>query len=123
MQSTYYVSTPISELPPKNGYYNVVCCLPTELGVIHWHKDTGWQNGFYNDRVTHWLKPIDINSIIEEQVKEAWIKGCCQILKDISDTFLNEDNLRKSDRLSDRDIFQAVGETIRNFPIPLPPNQ
>lgn len=42
------------ELPEKNGYYIVWCDKPSEHGLVHYHKNTGWQNGFYNDRVTHW---------------------------------------------------------------------
>ncbi|HRB44200.1 MAG TPA: DUF551 domain-containing protein [Niabella sp.] len=42
------------ELPKKNGYYIVYCTMPNEPGLVHYHKDTGWQNGFYDDRVTHW---------------------------------------------------------------------
>lgn len=41
-------------LPTKNGYYITWCTMPEEPGLIHYHKDTGWQNGFYDERVTHW---------------------------------------------------------------------
>lgn len=47
---------PVAEkLPEKNGYY--ICWLddPSEHGLIHYHTSAGWQNGFYNDRVTHWF--------------------------------------------------------------------
>lgn len=116
----YYQETPISELPEKDDIYYVICHNGTKRISSYKDGKFDWQG---LPRITHWLKPIELSSIIEEEIKEAWIKGCCQTLKDISDTFLNEDNLRKSDRLSDRDIFQAVGETIRNFPIPNPPKQ
>ncbi len=43
-------------LPKKNGYYICWCIEPSEPGLIHFHLDTGWQNGFYNERVTHWMK-------------------------------------------------------------------
>lgn len=39
-------------LPEENGYY--ICWARTEPGLIHYHKDAGWQNGFYDDVVTHW---------------------------------------------------------------------
>lgn len=51
-------------------------------------------------------------------LKGIWINACCQTLKDISITFLKEENLSKADSISDRDVFQAIGESIRNFPIP-----
>jgi len=41
-------------LPERNGYYFTWCAMPEEPGLIHYHKDTGWQNGFYNEKVTHW---------------------------------------------------------------------
>ena len=40
------------------------------------------------------------------------------ILKSISETFLNPENINRADRQSDRDVFQAMGETIINFPLP-----
>ena len=40
------------ELPTINGFY--ICWCGDEPGLIHYHKDTGWQNGFYDDKVTHW---------------------------------------------------------------------
>lgn len=43
------------------------------------------------------------------------------ILKEISETFLK--NATKADRLSDTEVFQALGETILNFPLPSPPKQ
>jgi len=46
------------ELPSKNGYYICWCIMPNEPGLIHYHKNTGWQNGFYDERVTHWMDII-----------------------------------------------------------------
>lgn len=43
------------------------------------------------------------------------------ILKEISETFLK--NATKADRISDTEVFQALGETILNFPLPSPPNK
>ena len=40
-------------LPSENGFK--ICWCGFEPGLIHYHKDTGWMNGFYNDRVTHWF--------------------------------------------------------------------
>lgn len=49
-------------LPEKNGYYITWCIMPNEPGLIHYNQKSGWQNGFYNDRVTHWaeIKPPKI---------------------------------------------------------------
>lgn len=41
-----------------------------------------------------------------------------RVLEAISATFLNKDNQSKADRVADKEIFQAVGETILNFPLP-----
>ncbi|MES2382339.1 MAG: hypothetical protein V4538_14935 [Bacteroidota bacterium] len=41
-----------------------------------------------------------------------------QLLKDISTTFLYPFNQDKADKKSDKDVFQALGETILNFPLP-----
>ena len=51
-------------LPEKNGYYIAWCIRPNEPGLINYHISTGWQNGFYNDRVTHWqeITPPKINA-------------------------------------------------------------
>lgn len=57
---------PVSEREPdKNGHY--ICWLnyPSEHGLIHYHKAAGWQNGFYNQRVSHWLPTFPINPQIE----------------------------------------------------------
>lgn len=53
-------------------------------------------------------------SSIEKQV--IWEDACNTILKDIAKVFLS--NQDKADRQSDKDVFQAIGETIQNFPIP-----
>ena len=45
-------------MPEENSYCIVWCINPNEYGLVHYHKLTGWQNGFYNDRVTHWQKPL-----------------------------------------------------------------
>jgi hypothetical protein len=50
--------------------------------------------------------------------KAIWEYACRTILKDISQTFLSKSNQNKADKSSDKDVFQAVGETIKNFPIP-----
>ena len=71
--------------------------------------------------------------IKKEKILEGLIAGYCTvneymydeygklILKEISETFLK--NATKADRLSDTEVFQALGETILNFPLPSPPKQ
>lgn len=81
-----YVEVPVSELPPANGYYNVICDYPAEMGLIHWHKDTGWQNGFYNDRVTYWLKAIEISTPTLHSFEELKIAN--SYLSSLLDDFL-----------------------------------
>jgi len=43
------------------------------------------------------------------------------ILLSISQTFLDKNNIDKADKESDKDVFQAIGETILNFPLPCLP--
>ena len=69
--------------------------------------------------------------IRNEKILDGLISGYCTvneymyneygklILKEISETFLK--NATKADRLSDTEVFQALGETILNFPLPPPP--
>ena len=53
---------------------------------------------------------------MNEYAELKWKEGCDKLLKDISNTFL--DGVRKADKESDKDIYQAIGETIQDFPIP-----
>ena len=55
-------------------------------------------------------------SAIEKQV--IWEDACNTILKDIANTFWSKSNKNKAGLQSDKDVFQAIGETIQNFPIP-----
>lgn len=50
-------------LPSENGYYITWWINPEESGLIHYHIDGGWGNGFYTERVTHWmpLPKLDYN--------------------------------------------------------------
>lgn len=71
--------------------------------------------------------------IKKEKILEGLIAGYCTvneymyneygklILKEISETFLK--NATNADKLSDTEVFQALGETILNFPLPAPPKQ
>lgn len=52
------------------------------------------------------------------KAEEIWNEACKQTLKAISEGFLNPVNQSKAERLPYRLVFQAIGETITNFPIP-----
>lgn len=66
----------LKKLPDENGYY--ICWLTgDEPGLIHYHVDTGWKNGFYDDVVTHWthiLKP-GASPVAERDEKMVWVKA------------------------------------------------
>ena len=71
----------------------------------------------------YWKKKIlsDLRTLETERKqegKEIWDKACKTLLNDISKTFLSKSNKDKAYKSSDKDVFQAVGETILNFPIP-----
>jgi len=48
--------------------------------------------------------------------KEVWELACKQTLNDIAITF--DKNKERGDTVGDRDVFQAIAETITNFPLP-----
>ncbi|HRP30494.1 MAG TPA: hypothetical protein PKV73_01315 [Agriterribacter sp.] len=52
-----------------------------------------------------------------QQALEVWDDACKDLLKDIAQVFLDKSNQAKSDKLRDADVFQAVGESIENFPL------
>ena len=68
---------------------------------------------------------LDWQEIAASKIYSQWseyfegekIKALNQLLSDISNTFLNEDNLKKAYSEGDRVVFRAIGETIKNFPI------
>ena len=47
---------------------------------------------------------------------KIWDAACKKVLHDISVTF--GQNAHKADNQSDRDVFIAISQTIKNFPIP-----
>ena len=57
--------------------------------------------------------------LIQNRDKFIWDKACNTILKNISKSFLLKSNQNKADKNSDKDVFQAIGETIINFPLPM----
>jgi hypothetical protein len=48
--------------------------------------------------------------------KEIWDLACRETLNDISKTF--KENSHKGETNGDRDVFEAISDTIVNFPIP-----
>lgn len=71
----------------------------------------------YNAIEDKYIDPsINFELSIEKQV--IWEDACNTILKDIANTFLSKSNQNKAGLQSDKDVFQAIGETIQNFPIP-----
>lgn len=71
------------------------------------HSNLDWQEIAARKIYSQWFE------YFENEKNEALKK----LLQNISDTFLNEENLKKAYTESDRVVFQAIGETIKNFPI------
>ena len=57
-------------------------------------------------------------NLLESFGKQKWNEGCEKILSNIAITFIDEKNINKADRESDKDVFLAIGQTIKNFPKP-----
>lgn len=53
----------------------------------------------------------------QEIKKEVWNLSAKEVLSGISETFLNKENQSKAMLNADKVVFQAIGETIKNFPI------
>lgn len=65
-----YVSIDITkEFPPQNGFYTVHC--GDEFMGQKWynHQD----GGFNFPPITHWLNPVELSTLVEEQLKDNWI--------------------------------------------------
>lgn len=63
------------------------------------------------------LPDESIPTITIQQALEVWEDACKDLLKDIAQIFLDKSNHAKADTLRDAEVFQAVGETIENFPL------
>jgi len=64
---------------------------------------------------------IDWDTCIEAMKrfgKQKWSDGCEKTLSNIALTFIDDKNINKAERESDKDVFLAIGETIKNFPKP-----
>lgn len=67
----------------------------------------------------HLIEWLDesIPTLTIQQALEVWEDACKDLLKDIAQVFLDKSNQAKADTLRDAEVFQAVGETIENFPL------
>lgn len=63
------------------------------------------------------LSKLNIPALTIQQALEVWEDACKDLLKDIAQVFLDKSNQAKADTLRDAEFFQAVGETIENFPL------
>ena len=57
-------------------------------------------------------------NLLESFGKSKWNEGCEKTLLNIALTFIDEKNINKAERESDKDVFLAIGQTIKNFPKP-----
>ena len=57
-------------------------------------------------------------NLLESFGKSKWNEGCEKTLSNIALTFIDEKNINKAERESDKDVFLAIGQTIKNFPKP-----
>lgn len=62
-----YVETPISELPVSNGDYTIIL-VTGEIRAVRWQDDHfEWTGNL--PRATHWLKPVELSTLIEDEIK------------------------------------------------------
>lgn len=93
------------------------------LPIIDWDKytqliDEANPNEPVNVKDLKCFFESDLSHLIKDYAKKCWEDACEKTLQDIAEAFLNKNNLKKADRESDKDVFLAIGETIRNFPKP-----
>lgn len=66
---------------------------------------------------THWLKPFKESYVLTEDELAVLLKHYGKtVLYSMSEMFI--DHKERADRLSDKEVFQAIGETITDFPLP-----
>lgn len=116
-ETTVYVPIKIEDrVPPKYQRY-------FEL-VNNTNVNVGWFNGNSREHLgaTHWLEEkenqytFSKESLIE-LLGSVWDEACTQVLNGIQAGFLHPQHQSKF-KLSDRELIQAIGETIVNYPIP-----
>lgn len=78
-----------------------------------------WEPEYPSDKSGYAAAPqqSDEPTLTIQQALEVWEDACKDLLKDIAQVFLDKSNQAKADTLRDADVFQAVGETIENFPL------
>ena len=100
----------MSNLPYKTNN------MKTELEeILRKQKETVWSSNGGHSSVTYYSFS-SIISAMQEAIKEVWELACKQTLNDISKTF--KENSHKGQTNGDRDVFEAISDTIVNFPIP-----
>ena len=87
----------------------------SEVVVLTFIKDPKWINDYAVAKVIQELK-LQLDEKAQES-ETIWNEACNKILSDISETFFK--NLHRADNGRDKDIFQGIAETIKNFPIPV----
>lgn len=84
--------------------------------------DAHWLRDIADKALTTYKESKPSPSITREQAEKVWNDAIKTVLNEIAKTFSLPANQQKADKQSDRDVFKAIGETIRNFPIPpMPP--
>lgn len=107
--------------------------------VMTYHSETQSKEGEddWKERFIKWdSEPKTTKQIIEwieanfalNEGKQAGVSGeqiwklaCNELLANIAWTFANPDNTAKADNNYDKVVFEALGETIQNFPVPIYP--
>ena len=105
-------------LPEKKGSYFAKEIDGVEKNSLLWYNPE--KNGkcllSKYPKKYFWLEDVPADS---RQV--VWDKACHATLRSIAATFLNVENQKKAMLNSDKVVFQAIGETIENFPPPVFP--
>ncbi len=78
-------------------------------------KTIGQLYGIYLDDLDLEMEELQVNV---SELEKTWDSACKKTLENISKTFLDEGNLSKVDHLNGIVVMEAVGKTIKNFPIP-----
>lgn len=83
----------------------------------------GWGSGAYHGHKSGYLSASsEISSLkaeverLKESAEETWRRAAVVTLAYVADTFRN--NAHKADKLSDRDVFEAIADTLHKHPLP-----
>lgn len=112
MQTLPWIS---ADNPPKeNGFY--IVWIDKGQGLIHYHKETGWQNGFYNGLVTYYLiiTPPKKETIMDK-VKEAW-EAYRKTIDDMSEGKPEDAKGLNESLLKATKLMQDTNDLLRSYP-------